>query len=124
MSMTLHTVAAVRAQAYAEIIQVLKSLPSVKDVRVRVRAQYFGVDWAASEENDQDSYEGVLDRWHTKDKILMVKWDGWTRKPEPLGVEHKCTADAISGIMLFLEICEGAEVHSTQVGKVGCSILY
>ena len=61
MSMTLHTVAAVRAQAYAEIMQVLKSLPSVKDVRVRVRAAYFGVEWASSEDNDQEFYTGVLD---------------------------------------------------------------
>ena len=61
---------------------------------------------------------------------LMVAWRGkqgvldpsncpkisWVpRKPEPLGVEHKCTADALSGMMIFLEICEGAEKHATQV---------
>ena len=29
------------------------------------------------------------------------------RKPEPLGVELKTVGDALSGIMLRIEICEG-----------------
>ena len=40
------------------------------------------MEWAASEDNEQEYYEGVLDRWHTKDKILMVKWEGWTQNKQ------------------------------------------
>ena len=36
------------------------------------------------------------------------------RKPEPLGGEMKTTADALSGIMMYIEICEGKAKHGAQ----------
>jgi len=36
------------------------------------------------------------------------------RKPEPLGVELKTTADAMGGVMLRIEICEGKSRHDKQ----------
>jgi hypothetical protein len=36
------------------------------------------------------------------------------RKPEPLGVECKCTNDALSSMMLYIEICEGKLRHVDQ----------
>ena len=42
-------------------------------------------------------------------------WRSWVpRKPEPLGVEMKATACALSGLFLFLEICEGKVAHEKQ----------
>jgi hypothetical protein len=65
-------------QAFAEIRDIIKSLPTVKGVRIEVNASYFGVSWAAAQ--DQARYIGVVDKW--KDKVegtLMVKWEGWDR---------------------------------------------
>ena len=56
-----------------EIIAILKSQQSVKNIRIRVKASFFGVSWAASQ--DQANFIGTIDRWYSAEhKILMVKW--------------------------------------------------
>ena len=61
-----------------EIIAILKSQQSVKNIRIRVKASFFGVSWAASQ--DQANFIGTIDRWYSAEHtILMVKWEGWAR---------------------------------------------
>lgn len=67
-------------QSYEEIITIIKSLPSVKDVRIRVKSTFFGVEWAASQ--DQDNFVGILSSWKTKGSVLMVRWEGWSRNKQ------------------------------------------
>ena len=62
-------------QSYDEIIRIIKSLPSVKGVRLEVRMALFGVEWAASQE--KATCVGIVDRWKTKNEMLMIKWEGW-----------------------------------------------
>ncbi|KAL1499415.1 hypothetical protein AB1Y20_011620 [Prymnesium parvum] len=28
---------------------------------------------------DQEKFIGTLDRWHTKNEVVMIKWEGWDR---------------------------------------------
>mmetsp|Transcript_29166 Transcript_29166/g.72727 ORF Transcript_29166/g.72727 Transcript_29166/m.72727 type:complete len:224 (-) Transcript_29166:1230-1901(-) len=68
----------VLAQTYEEVVAILKSLPSVKGVRLSVNASFFGVSWAAAQ--DQATFTGVLAGWRNNSKkVLMVKWEGWDR---------------------------------------------
>lgn len=47
--------------------------------------------------------------------ILKIPKKSWVpRKPEPLGAELKTTGDALSGVLLFVEIQEGKEAHAKQ----------
>lgn len=48
----------------------------MKNVRLSVKSEYFGVDWA-KEDAEQDRYEGVVNKWKTEGEILMIKWEGW-----------------------------------------------
>ena len=45
-------------------------------------------------------------------KIPALSWV--PRKPEPLGAELKTTACALSGLLLYVEICKGKATHSKQ----------
>ncbi|KAL1519417.1 hypothetical protein AB1Y20_022941 [Prymnesium parvum] len=65
------------SQSYQEILEILRSLRSVKDVRLSVKAAFFGVEWAASQ--DQETFVGVISHWKTKGAVLMVKWEGWAK---------------------------------------------
>ena len=67
-------------QSYDEIIRIIKSLPSVKGVRLEVRMALFGVEWAASQE--KATCVGVVDRWKTKNEMLMIKWEGWNKNKQ------------------------------------------
>ena len=73
--------------------------------------------------------EVVTPGWLITGDETMVAWRGqngvlnimkcphlsWVpRKPEPLGVELKTVGDALSGIMLRIEICEGKEAMKTK----------
>ena len=50
----------------------------VKDIRLSIKAEFFGVEWANSEDNDQDRFEGVITKWKSKkDEELYIRWDGW-----------------------------------------------
>ena len=52
-------------------------------MRLKVKAECFGAEWAAGQ--DQEHFEGEIDRWHTVGNILYIKWEGWTRyKQAPL----------------------------------------
>ena len=55
-----------RVQRFAEIVEILKSLPSVRGVRISVRSELFGIDWARSGDCHQESYIGVVSQWKKK----------------------------------------------------------
>ena len=61
-------------QSYDEIIRIIKSLPSVKGVRLEVRMALFGVEWGR--QPGEATCVGIVDRWKTKNKMLMIKWEG------------------------------------------------
>ena len=67
-----------RAQTFDEIITILKSLPSVKDVVISVKSELFGVEWAKSDQCTFQTYEGTCAGWKQKNEILMVKWPGYS----------------------------------------------
>ena len=69
------------APKHSDIIDILKSLPArrLKGVRLEINSEYFGTTWAASEDCHTPRYIGVVDKWKTKNAILMVKWDGWAQ---------------------------------------------
>ena len=67
-------------QTYEDIIAIIKSLPNVKGVRLEAKITLFGVEWAAAQ--DFQTAIGVVDRWKTKDTILMVKWEGWSQNKQ------------------------------------------
>ena len=59
-------------------MNIIKSQPSIKGIRLRVKATFFGVEWAASQ--DETFFSGMIDRWLNADhQILMIKWEGWAR---------------------------------------------
>ena len=66
------------SQTFQEIIDIIKSQSSIKGIRLRVKATFFGVSWAASQQ--QATFAGIVDRWHSAEhKVLMIKWEGWER---------------------------------------------
>jgi len=87
---------------HAEIIEIIKSLSSVKNVRLSVKSEYFGVDWA-KEDAEQDRYEGVVTRWKTEGEILMIKWEGWASAKATHLADLKQDVDGNSlGLQLLL----------------------
>ncbi|KAL1520800.1 hypothetical protein AB1Y20_022363 [Prymnesium parvum] len=64
-------------QSYDEVIAILLSQQSVKDIRLRVKAAFFGVEWAAAQE--KETFTGTINGWKTKGEVLMVRWEGWSR---------------------------------------------
>ena len=67
-----------RAQTFDEIVTILKSLPSVKDVVISVKSELFGVEWSKSDQCTFQTYEGTCAGWKQKNEILMVKWPGYS----------------------------------------------
>ena len=70
------------ALKHSDIVDILlKSFPArrLKGVRLEINSEYFGTTWAASENCDTPRYIGVVDKWKTKNAVLMVKWDGWAQ---------------------------------------------
>ena len=67
------------SQTYSDIIAILKSLPNrkLKGVRLEIKSEFFGCDWAASEECTKDRYVGVIKEWKLREAVLMIKWDGY-----------------------------------------------
>ena len=66
------------------LTRILLSQRSVKKIRLSIKAEYFGSDWANSQ--DQDRFIGVITEWKHKGNLeLMVRWEGWdvsaTRSP-------------------------------------------
>jgi hypothetical protein len=58
-----------RAQTFDEIITILKSLPSVKDVVISVKSELFGVEWAKSDQCTFQTYEGTCAGWKQKNEM-------------------------------------------------------
>ena len=52
------------AQTHSEIVNILKSLDTVKDIRLRINAAYFGVSWASSQ--DQETFNGTISSWNSR----------------------------------------------------------
>lgn len=92
-SLTLRSLSVVRqrtrtlclAQTFEAIINILKSLRSVKGVVVEVKSEIFGVAWARSSDCQQVTFEGVIHSWKKKNEELYIKWPGYSNnKAVPL----------------------------------------
>ena len=65
-------------QTYDDIVKIIRSLPEIKGVKVKINAAYWGEEWAASAE--KQAYEGILDRWQNSEKkLLYVRWEGYSK---------------------------------------------
>ena len=88
------------------MVNILKSQPSVKGIKVEIRSEFWGEEYAASAE--KPTFEGVIDRWEkksTKD-TLYILWEGYTRNQKaPL---DKMNVDA-AGNSLALKFLPGAD---------------
>ena len=51
-----------------------------------MNSEFFGTAWAASDDCTDPRCIGVVDKWKTRDAVvLMVKWAGWsTNRQTPL----------------------------------------
>ena len=49
-------------------------------IRLSVRAELFGVEWANGPQNDKERYLGEITKWKSKkDDELYIRWEGWSR---------------------------------------------
>lgn len=65
-------------QHYDEIIAILRSLSSVKNVRLEIKAAFWGEEFAA--DSEQAKFTGTVARWVNSQKLgLYVCWEGYTR---------------------------------------------
>ena len=102
--------------SYEDIIQIIKSLPNqkLKGVRLEINAEFFGTTWAASDDCPARRIAGTVDKWKTKNAVLMVKWDGWSNnKQTPLDVLDK-DSDGMSINLKLLDYADGSaapEIH-------------
>ena len=66
-------------QNYESNIAIIKSLKSVKGVKISINARFWGEEYAAGAEND--TVKGVIDRWEkaSTKTDLMVLWEGYNR---------------------------------------------
>ena len=91
---------------FDDMVNILKSQPSVKGIKVEIRSEFWGEEYAASAE--KPTFEGVIDRWEkkaTKD-TLYILWEGYTRNQKaPL---DKMNVDA-AGNSLALKFLPGAD---------------
>lgn len=91
---------------FDDMVSILKSQPSVKGIKVEIRSEFWGEEYAASAE--KPTFEGVIDRWEkkaTKD-TLYILWEGYTRNQKaPL---DKMNVDA-AGNSLALKFLPGAD---------------
>jgi hypothetical protein len=61
-----------------QIDAIIRSQPTVKDIRLSIKAEFFGVEWANSNENDTERYEGTITKWKSKkDDEVYIRWEGW-----------------------------------------------
>ncbi|KAL1495673.1 hypothetical protein AB1Y20_016538 [Prymnesium parvum] len=71
---------------------ILCSLLSVKDVQISIKAEFFGVDWASSDDCEQERFKGTITKWKSKaNKELYILWDGWTQN-------RAATIDQLMGV--------------------------
>ena len=110
---------AAATNAYEDIIDILKSLPNhkLKGVRLEVNSEFFGTAWAASDDCTGPRIIGTVDKWKTKNAVLMVKWEGWsTNRQTPLDVLDK-DSDGMSINLKLLDYADGSaapEKHDDQ----------
>jgi len=61
-------------------VAILRSQKNIKGVVVRVKAQAFGVEWAA-EQAGQATFKGIIEKWCNEEKTaMMVLWEGSPRR--------------------------------------------
>lgn len=45
-----------------------------------IKAEFFGLEWANSDDCDQDRFKGVISKWNKKsERTLYILWEGWDR---------------------------------------------
>ena len=53
---------------------IIKSLRTVKYVRLSIKAEFFGVEWASGPSCDKDRYTGTITKWKSKqDDEVYIK---------------------------------------------------
>ena len=101
-------------QSFADITSILKSLPNrqLKGVRLEIKSEFFGTDWAAGDSCNKATFVGTIDKWKVRDAVLMVKWDGWDQNKQ-------CPLDALEkdadGDDLGLKLLDYANGDSAPV---------
>ena len=57
---------------------IIKSQKSIKGINLSIKAEFFGVAWAASNDCDKERYNGQIAKWKSKkDFEVYIKWEGW-----------------------------------------------
>ncbi|KAL1528519.1 hypothetical protein AB1Y20_009862 [Prymnesium parvum] len=70
------------------------------------RVNYFNPGWLLTADESMFAWRGQVGVLN----VAKCPHRSWVpRKPEPLGVEMKTVGDALSGVMIQMEICEGKE---------------
>ena len=50
------------------------------NIHLSVNAEFFGTEWAASDECQQEVYAGIITKWNKKaEDTVYIKWEGWSR---------------------------------------------
>ena len=91
---------------YEELVSILKSLRSVKGVKVEIKSEFWGEEYALNAE--KPTYKGVIDRWEksSSKEALYIMWEGYARNQKaPL---DKMNTDA-AGDSLELKFLPGAD---------------
>lgn len=72
----------------------------------------FAAGWLLTEDETMIAWRGRVGVGHP----MLCPWRSFVpRKPEPLGVEMKTMADAITGMIIQMEICKGKVQHVNEV---------
>ncbi|KAL1519186.1 hypothetical protein AB1Y20_003446 [Prymnesium parvum] len=68
-----------QAKTYDEICAIIRSLKSVKGLRLRIGAAFWGEEFAA--DSEKLKYMGTVNRWNdpSTKQTLMVLWEGYTQ---------------------------------------------
>lgn len=65
-------------QTFDEVVNILKSLKKIKNVRIEIKSEFWGVEYAAGA--DEAVCVGRIDRWADSTKgALYVMWTGYNR---------------------------------------------
>ncbi|KAL1498483.1 hypothetical protein AB1Y20_013808 [Prymnesium parvum] len=72
----------------SEVTSIFIPPSNVKGLRLQVKAEYFGTEWAASDDCQQSTFIGVASSWKKRGDILMVMWEGWA-------VNRQCALESL-----------------------------
>ena len=100
------------SQTFDEIISILSSQSNIKGIRIRVKATYFGVSWAAGQ--DQETFVGTMDRWHEKGKVAFIKFEGWAKNRRTLLSSLDTDDDGASVGLELLPYSDGSPPPTVQ----------